>query len=336
MQSPPIDLPADMLAIEIASPGGPEMLRATRRATPAPAASEIVIKVEGAGVNRPDVLQRLGLYPPPPGASDIPGLEVAGEVVAIGANVSRWKMGDRVCALLTGGGYAEYALADEGSCLPIPAGLSTIAAAGLPETFFTVWANAFEDGDLKRGETLLVHGGTSGIGVTAILMAKARGASVMATAGSDAKVAAIWTLGADAAFNYASDDWDIEIQRLGGVDVVLDMTGGDFVARNIACLRPGGRHVSIAFQRGDAATFSVMAVMRKRLRLSGSTMKTRTPGEKSRIARALENEIWPLIESGAISPRVDQIFPLTEARRAHELMESGAHLGKIVLSATQV
>ncbi len=325
-----------MQAIEISAPGGPDALVPTYRAVPTPGPCDVLIKVAGAGVNRPDVLQRMGLYPPPPGASDIPGLEVAGTIVEAGVHVTRWQPGDDVCALLTGGGYAEYAVAHEGSCLPIPRGLSLIEAAGLPETFFTVWANAFEDGALKTGETLLVHGGTSGIGVTAILTAKARGAAVVATAGTDAKLDAIRELGADAAFNYASDEWDAEIQRLGGVDVVLDMTGGDFVARNLACLRPGGRHVSIAFLRGDAAEVSVMTIMRKRLRLSGSTMKGRTAAEKARIARALEDEIWPLLSNGKIRPRVDQVIPLREARKAHELMESGAHVGKIVLATGQV
>ncbi len=330
------ELPSSMQAIEISAPGGPDVLVPSHRPVPEAGPNDVLVKVAGAGVNRPDVLQRIGLYPPPPGASDIPGLEVAGTIVRAGEDVTRWRPGDQVCALLTGGGYAEYAVADEGSCLPIPRGLSLIEAAGLPETFFTVWANAFEDGALKTGETLLVHGGTSGIGVTAILMAKARGAAVIATAGTDAKLNAIKEMGADAAFNYASEEWDTEIQRLGGVDLVLDMTGGDFMARNLACLRPGGRHVSIAFLRGDTAEVSVMTIMRKRLRLSGSTMKARAPAEKARIARALEEEIWPLLSNGKIRPRVDRVIPLQEAHWAHEHMESGAHVGKIVLTTGQV
>lgn len=324
-------LPETMRCIEIEKPGGPEVLRLAERPRPAPGAREALVKVAAAGVNRPDILQRRGLYPPPPGASDIPGLEVAGIVAAIGPETTGVKPGDPVCALLTGGGYADYALVDGGSCLPVPAGLSLEEAAGLPETFFTVWANVFDDAGLKRGETLLVHGGTSGIGVTAISLAKAFGARVIATASSPEKLKAILDLGADAAFNYAEEKWDDKIQAMGGADVVLDMAGGDFVARNLACLKPQGRHVSIAFLRGPAAEVNIFEIMRKRLRLSGSTMKSRDFAEKARLAAALKARVWPLLASGAIRPVIDRVFPLAEAGKAHERMESGAHIGKIVL-----
>lgn len=324
-------LPETMRCIEIEKPGGPEVLRLAERPRPAPGARQALIRVAAAGVNRPDILQRRGLYPPPPGASDIPGLEVAGIVAAIGPETTGVKPGDPVCALLTGGGYAAYALVDEGSCLPVPAGLSLEEAAGLPETVFTVWANVFDDAGLKRGETLLVHGGTSGIGVAAISLAKAFGARVIATASSPEKLKAILDLGADAAFNYAKEKWDDKIQAMGGADVVLDMAGGDFVARNLACLKPQGRHVSIAFLRGPAAEVNIFEIMRKRLRLSGSTMKSRDFAEKARLAAALKARIWPLLASGAIRPAMDRVFPLAEAGKAHERMESGAHIGKIVL-----
>ncbi|NWG92550.1 MAG: NAD(P)H-quinone oxidoreductase, partial [Parvularculaceae bacterium] len=265
-----------MKAIEITKPGGPEVLALAERPTPSPGPSDVLIRVAAAGVNRPDVLQRMGLYPPPPGASDIPGLEVSGIVEARGADVVRWKTGDKVCALLTGGGYADYALADQGSCLPLPAGVSLEDAAGLPETVFTVYANVFDDADLKPGEALLVHGGTSGIGVMAIMAAKAIGARAFATASSEEKRAAIEGLGADGAFNYATCKWEDEIRKRGGADVVLDMAGGDFVARNLEALNFMGRHVSIAFLRGVKAEINLFEVMRKRLRLSGSTMKARS------------------------------------------------------------
>lgn len=320
-----------MRAIEIAAPGGPEMLRMTERATPEPGPNEVRIKVAAAGVNRPDVLQRMGLYPPPPGASDIPGLEASGVIDRIGEGVTRWKAGDAVCALLTGGGYADYAIAHEGSCLPVPESVSIIDAAGLPETIFTVWANAFEDGDLKPGETLLVHGGVSGIGVAAIGLARATGARVFATASSPEKIDAIMKLGADGAFNYATDKWEEEITARGGADVVLDMAGGDFVTRNLEALNPGGRHVSIAMLRGATAEVNIFQIMRKRLRLSGSTMKTRPFEEKARLARSIETRVWPLFASGALAPITDRIYPLAEAPEAHRRMEAGLHVGKILL-----
>lgn len=325
-------LPSTMRCIEIAEPGGPEVLRPATRPTPTPKADEVLIRVAAAGVNRPEVLQRMGLYPPPPGASDIPGLEAAGEIAAVGGEVSRWKIGDRVCALLTGGGYAEFATAHEGSCLPAPANLSLEEAASLPETYFTVWANVFDDAGLKAGETLLVHGGASGVGVAAIGIAKAAGANVFATASSREKLAAIRDLGADAAFNYAEDDWAEKVTAAGGVDVVLDMAGGDFFAKNLKCLKPFGRHVSIAMLRGPVGEVDIFAMMRKRLRISGSTMKARDPAEKARLAAALEKSVWPRLAAGGVRPVLDRVFPLEAAREAHARMEKGAHIGKIVLA----
>lgn len=327
------NIPSTMTAIEIKEFGGPEMLVPTTRPTPVPKPNEVLIKVAAAGVNRPEVLQRKGLYPPPPGASDIPGLEVGGEICALGEDVRGWRVGDPICALLSGGGYADYAVADAGSCLPVPKGWSVEEAASLPETYFTVWANVFDDAALKAGETLLVHGGTSGIGVAAIQMAKAMDAKVVATAGSDDKCAACLKLGADAAWRYDVDEWEKEIVAAGGTDVVLDMAGGDFVARNLACLNPGGRHVSIAFLRGIEAPINIFAVMQKRLRLSGSTLKTRAVEEKARLAKGLRDHIWPLIEAGKINPVIDKVFPMAEAGAAHARMEAGGHIGKILLKS---
>ena len=324
-------LPKNMTAIEIKEPGGPEMLTITERPTPRPKANEALIRIAYAGVNRPDVLQRMGLYPPPPGVTDIPGLEAAGEIVALGEAVEGLSLGDQVTALLPGGGYSEYAVVDAGSCLPVPQGLSLAEAASLPETFFTVWANVFDDAALQPHETLLVHGGSSGIGVTAITMAKAFGARVIATAGSEEKCQAALKLGADEAYLYTDDGWENEIAGKGGADVVLDMAGGDFVTRNLACLNPGGRHVSIAFLRGAMAQFNIFMVMQKQLRLSGSTMKARSPKEKARLAKDLRQHVWPLLETGAIKPVVDRIFPLKSVAEAHKHMETGAHIGKIVL-----
>lgn len=320
-----------MRCIEIERPGGPEVLRLVDRATPVPREREVLIRVAAAGVNRPDVLQRKGLYPPPPGASDIPGLEVAGEIVALGPGATSWHVGDKVCALLTGGGYAEFATAHEGSCLPVPRGLTLEEAASLPETFFTVYANVFDDADLKAGETLLVHGGTSGIGVAAIAMAKAVGAKVIATASSEAKLAAIRKLGAELALNYTGEGWVAEVSAFGGADVVLDMAGGDFVEKNLECLKPFGRHVSIAFLRGPVGQVNIFSLMRKRLRLSGSTMKARDTADKARLAEGLRTRFWPLIETGVIKPVLDETFPLAEASRAHERIEKGDHVGKILL-----
>lgn len=328
-------IPATMRSVEISQPGGPEVLRLVERPTPRPGDRQVLIKVAAAGINRPDVFQRKGLYPPPPGASDLPGLEVSGVVVAVGSGGVAERIGDEVTALVPGGGYAEYAVAHEGSVLPLPSGFSFEEAAAIPETYFTVWANVFEDGDLRGGETLLVHGGTSGIGVTAIVLAKAFGATVIATASTVEKLKAILALGADHAFNYEQEPWDAKINDLGGVDIVLDMAGGDFVARNLECLKQGGRHVSIATLRGATAEVNIFSIMRKRLRLSGSLIRPRDDGEKARIAFALRENVWPLFEARKIRPAIDQVFPLAEAARAHERMEKGAHIGKIVLTTGQ-
>ncbi|MEL7489359.1 MAG: NAD(P)H-quinone oxidoreductase [Pseudomonadota bacterium] len=324
-------LPKTMKAIEITEPGGPEKLAFCERPVPVVDKEEVLIKIHAAGVNRPEVLQRLGMYPPPPGATDIPGLECAGEIVAVGTDVDRFRVGERVCALLSGGSYAEYASVNHGAVLPIPEGFSFIQAAAIPETFFTVYANVFDDARLKISEMLLVHGATSGIGVTAITLAKAMGARVFTTAGSAEKCAAAEKLGADKAFNYKEDAWEKEIEKLGGADVVLDMAGGDFVARNLEALNFGGRHVSIAFLRGMEATINVMMIMRKQLRLSGSTMKARGPHEKARLAHCLKRDVWPLFEAGKLAPVLDQTFPLAAVADAHRRMEAGDHIGKIVL-----
>ncbi len=326
--------PAVMKAAAIEKPGGPEVLKLVDRPVPEPAADEVLIKVTGAGINRPDVLQRMGFYPPPPGASDLPGLEVAGEIVAVGKNAGDWRVGEQVCALIPGGGYAQYACAHFGACLPVPEGLTLFEAAGLPETMFTVWANVFDDAALKSGETLLVHGGTSGIGTTAIGLAKAFGARAIATAGTYEKCTATRQLGADAVFNYTEDNWENEIIALGGADVVLDMTGGDFVNRNLECLNPGGRHVSIAFLRGATAEINILNIMRKRLKLSGSTLRGRDAAEKTHLANAIRTHVWPLIVAGKVGVAIDQIYPLADVAKAHIRMESGAHIGKIILDAS--
>ncbi len=321
-----------MRAVEISEPGGPSVLRPCERPVPTPGPREILIKVDAAGVNRPDVLQRMGLYPPPDGASDLPGLEAAGVVAAVGASATRFKPGEAVCALLPGGGYAEYAVADEGVCLPIPTGVSPEEAAGLPETVFTVWANVFDDAGLAADETLLVHGGSSGIGVTAIALAKAFGARALATASSAAKRERISALGADAAFDYTDPDWSAAVIEAGGADVVLDMAGGDFLPTNLKVLKPGGRHVSIAFLRGAKAEINIMMIMRKRLRLSGSTMRARGVAEKARLADAIRETVWPRVAAGEIRPVVDQIYALEDAHLGHGRMEAGEHFGKIILT----
>jgi NADPH2:quinone reductase len=327
-------LPAIMKAIAIRKPGGPEVLELGELARPEPALGEILIRVSAAGVNRPDTFQRMGLYPPPPGAPDTPGLEVAGEVVAVGPGVTRWKAGDRVCALVGGGGYAEYCLAHEAHALPVPKGLNEIEAAGLPETVFTVWTNVFERGALKPGETFLVHGGTSGIGTTAIQLALAFGARVIATAGSADKCATCVRLGAEA-INYRDQDFVEEVMKLTdgrGIDVILDMVGGDYIQRNISIAAPDGRIVSIAFLRGPKAEVNFMPVMAKRLTLTGSTLRPRSNEEKAALARAIEANVWPLIETGRMKPIIDTTFPLADAAKAHALMESSSHIGKIVLT----
>ena len=303
---------------------------------PQPAADEVLIRVLAAGVNRPDVQQRRGLYPPPPGASPVLGLEVAGEVVAAGAAVTQHRLGDRVCALTNGGGYAEYCTAPATQALPWPRGYDALRAAALPETYFTVWANVFMLGGLAAGESLLVHGGTSGIGVTALQLARAFGATVYATAGSDEKVAACLRLGAEAAINYRNQDFLPEIQRLTGkrgVDVVLDMVGAAYFPRNLRCLALDGRLVIIAFLGGSKVEgFDLVPVMTRRLTITGSTMRPRTPAQKGAIAEALREQVWPLLDEGRCGPVIHQTFPLAEAPAAHALMESSAHIGKIVLS----
>jgi putative PIG3 family NAD(P)H quinone oxidoreductase len=328
-------LPGRMKAIAIREPGGPEVLVPVEIERPEPRHGEILIRVEAAGVNRPDTIQRMGLYPPPPGAPATPGLEVAGEVVAVGPGVTLWKTGERVCALLGGGGYAEYATVHESHALPIPRGFSALEAAALPETFFTVWTNVFERGALKAGETFLVHGGTSGIGTTAIQLAHAFGARVFATAGSAGKCAACLDLGADAAINYREQDFVAELKKLTGgrgVDVILDMVGGDYIARNIQSAAQDGRIVSIAFLNGSTAEVNFMPVMLKRLTLTGSTLRPRGIEEKAALARALREKVWPLLDAGRVRPRIDTTFPLAEAAQAHELMKKSSHVGKIVLT----
>jgi NADPH2:quinone reductase len=330
-------VPSRMQAIEIREFGGPEVLTLTDRPVPTPGDGEVLIRVEAAGVNRPDVLQRKGGYAPPPGASDLPGLEVAGTVTARGPGVARWQEGDQVCALLAGGGYAEYAVAPEGQCLRRPAGLSMIEAAAVPETFFTVWANVFERGRLQRGESLLVHGGSSGIGTTAIQLAARAGATVFATAGSTAKCAACVALGATHAVNYRDEDFVAVIRnRTGsrGVDVILDMVGGEYVARNLSLLADDGRLVQIAVLQGSTATVDAALIMRRRLTFTGSTLRSRSIAEKARIAAALADEVWPWLERGDVRPQIYRTLPLARASEAHALMESSAHIGKIVLTIT--
>lgn len=327
-----------MQAVEISSFGAPEVLHLGERPVPVPAAGEVLIRVSASGVNRPDVLQRTGNYPVPPGASDIPGLEVAG-VIASGDEAAMaaagLKVGDRVCALVAGGGYAQWCVAPVGQCLAVPQGLDDIAAASLPETFFTVWSNLFNRAHLARGETLLVHGGSSGIGVAAIQLAKVFGAKVIVTAGTDEKCAACLTLGAVRAINYRSEDFVKEAKAMTdgrGVDVVLDMVGGDYIARNIDMLAPDGRLVFIAFQKGVRAEINFLPIMIKRLTVTGSTLRPRDTAFKSAIARELQSKVWPLIAAGVIRPVVHATFPLAEAAEAHRLMEEDRHIGKIVLT----
>ena len=324
-------IPVTMTAIDPAAPGGPEVLVAVTRPVPVAGEGEVLIRVHAAGVNRPDVLQRLGLYPMPPGTPTIMGLEVAGEVVT---GSGRWNIGDRVCALVAGGGYAEYCAAPAGQVLPIPEGLDYAAAAGLPETYFTVWSNLFERGAAKAAETVLIHGGTSGIGVTAILLAKAFGLTVIVTAGSPDKCAAARGLGADHAIDYKASDFAAEVASITGgkgVDIVLDMVGSDYIPRNVACLADDGRHVSIALQRGATAEVNFGLLMRRRLTLTGSTLRPRSVAFKTAVAAALEAKVWPLFASGKLHAVNDQTFALADAADAHRRMEAGDHVGKIVL-----
>lgn len=329
------EIPDTMIAIDPAGPGGPEVLQPVERPVPEPGNDEVLIRVAAAGVNRPDVMQRLGLYPPPPGAPSIPGLEIAGTIVDTGPGAAMEMYGSPVCALVPGGGYAEYAVAHADICLPVPSGFSMVEAAALPETLFTVWSNLFQRGGAKAGDTVLVHGGTSGIGTTAILLGKAFGLSVIVTAGSAEKCARALEIGAAHAIDYKAQDFVAEVKRITGglgVAAVLDMVGGDYVPRNLACLAEEGRHVSIAVQRGPTAELSLWDVMRRRLTLTGSTLRARSNAFKASVASELEREVWPHLEAGALRPVVHATFPLAAAAAAHALMESGEHVGKIVLT----
>jgi NADPH:quinone reductase len=328
-------LPSQMTAIAIRTPGGPEVLIPEQRPVPTPGTGEILVKVAAAGVNRPDVMQRMGQYPPPPGAPDIPGLEIAGEVVACGPQVARWKVGDKVMALVVGGGYAEYCLAHETHALPVPPDLSLVEAAAIPETFFTVWYNAFERGRLAAGETVLIHGGTSGIGTTAIQLAKAFGAHAIATAGTPEKCEACRKLGAEAAFNYKTEDF-VEATKKAtggrGADLILDIVGGDYIERNYEAAAVEGRILQIAFQSSPRATVDFRRLMVKRLTHTGSTLRARAIADKAAIARAVEAKVLPLIAAGRVKPVIDSTFALREAAAAHARMDSSQHIGKIVLT----
>jgi putative PIG3 family NAD(P)H quinone oxidoreductase len=324
-----------MRAVEISRFGAPDVLRVVERPKPAPGADEVLIEVAAAGVNRPDIFQRKGHYPPPPGASDLPGLEVAGTISATGRDAGRWRPGDKVAALVTGGGYAEWAVVPAAQCLPVPPGLSLVEAAALPETFFTVWTNVFDRGRLAAGEYFLVHGGSSGIGTTAIQLACAFGARVATTAGSAEKCAACLRLGASLAVNYRTDDFVAATRAFSaghGMDLILDMVGGDYTPRNIASLADDGRLVQIALLRGAAAEVDLGVIMRRRLTLTGSTLRPRSIQAKAAIAQALEAHVWPLIERGEVKPVIHAVVPLERASEAHRMMEDGAHIGKIVLA----
>lgn len=328
-------LPSDMTAIEISSFGGPEVLKPAKRPVPQPVAGEVLIKVAAAGINRPDMLQRSGGYAPPPGASDLPGLEVAGEIVALGAGVTDWRVGDKTTALVAGGGYAEYCVAPAPQCLPVPKGFDMIHAAALPETFFTVWTNVFERGGLQAGETFLIHGGSSGIGTTAIQLAHQFGAKVITTVGSDEKAASCKQLGADLAINYRKADFVAEVlaaTEKKGADLILDMVGGDYINRNLSCLAVDGRLVMIAFLQGAKAEVNFSQMMVKRQTITGSTLRPRSIAQKASIAAALKAKVWPLLDAGKVKPVLYKTFPLKDAVEAHRLMESSAHTGKIVLT----
>jgi NADPH:quinone reductase len=324
-----------MIAIEITTPGDPDVLVPVERPRPSPDAGEVLIKVAAAGVNRPDVFQRRGRYPPPPGASDIPGLEISGVIEAVASGVDAFHVGDAVCALVAGGGYAEYCVAPAPQCLPVPRGLDLVAAAGIPETFFTVWTNVFDRGRLRASESVLVHGGSSGIGTTAIQLARVRGARVFATAGSADKCAACERLGAERAIDYRNEDFVAIARELTGgrgVDVVLDMVGADYFARNIDALAVDGRLVEIATLHGVKAELNIQTIMQRRLTITGSTLRARPVAEKGAIARAVHEHVWPLIESGAVKPIIHATFPLRAAADAHRMMESSAHIGKLLLT----
>lgn len=328
-------LPQTMKQVRFSGPGGPEVIEIETAPVPQPGAGQVLIAVAAAGINRPDCLQRAGGYPPPPGATTVPGLEVSGHIVAVGAGVAESRIGEAVCALLISGGYAEYAVADEALCLPVPKPLSLLEAAGLPENYFTVYDNVFTRGRLRAGETILVHGGSSGIGSTAIQLAKQAGATVYATAGSPEKCDFCRSLGADQAIDYRAQDFLAEVKRLTdgkGVNVVLDMVGGPYIQRNIAALAVEGRLVQIAFLQGPKAELDLTPMMIRRLTLTGSTLRPRSVALKAEIAAKLREDIWPLLEAGAVKPIIHATFPLDQARQGHELMESSAHLGKIMLT----
>ncbi len=328
-------IPTTMTGIALNGKGGPEVLQATSMPVPQVGHGQILVKVAAAGVNRPDVQQRMGAYPPPPGHSPLPGLEIAGEVAAVGPGVARWKVGDKVCALVNGGGYAEYCIAEDVQALPIPKGLSMAQAGGVPETYFTVWNNVFERGRLEAGDWFLVHGGTSGIGTTAIQLAKAFGARVVATAGSADKCQVCRDLGADVAVNYNTEDFVAVVKEATGghgIDVTLDMVGGDYTEKNIAAAAEDGRIVQIATLAGPMTTFTLPRLMMKRLTLTGSTLRPRTRDVKARFARALEKQVWPLLDAGRIKIVMDSTFPLAQASEAHKRMETSQHVGKIVLT----
>ncbi len=332
-RSKKMSLPKNHTSIEITEPGSAEVLQPTTRPIPQPEENEVLIKVAGAGINRPDVFQRLGFYPPPPGITDIPGLEVSGTIVALGSDVTDWSVGDQVCALLAGGGYAEYAVAEQALCLPAPENLPLAYAAALPETCFTVWHNLFERAQLQADEWLLVHGGSSGIGTTAIQMASAFGVNVIATAGSDEKCAVCEDLGATKAINYHQQDFVAVCQELtgDGVNVVLDMVGGDYVQKNFAACAAKARIVNIAFLRGSKVELDLLPLMLKQLVLTGSTLRAQALANKARIAAGVRDQVWPLIASGQFAPIIHSSFPLAEASKGHSLMESNQHIGKIIL-----
>lgn len=328
------DIPASMTAIEISQPGGPEVLKPCTRPVPTPGEGEVLVKVAAAGVNRPDIVQRQGRYPAPPDASDLPGLEIAGQVVAVGRSVDNIAIGTKICALVEGGGYAEYCIARAGQCFPVPDGLPMAEAAALPETLMTVWHNLFERGYAADGDTVLVHGGTSGIGSMAIKLCNLIGIKIIVTCGSDEKCEAARKMGANHAINYKSGDFVEEVKRLtdgGGVNIVLDMVAGDYVPRNLQCLADDGRHVTIAVQGGMSAEINMAMVMMRRLTLTGSTLRARTPAFKALLTDEIYRTVWPDVEAGKLRPEIDKIFPLADAAAAHAYMESGAHVGKILL-----
>ena len=331
-----MNLPSEMTAIAIMAPGGPEMLQPVTQPVPQPGAGEVLIRVAAAGVNRPDILQRIGIYPPPPGASPLPGLEVAGEVVALGDGAERELLGQRVCALIAGGGYAEYAVAPAAVSLPVPPTLSDVEAAAMPETLFTVWTNLFERAFAVEGDTVLVHGGTSGIGTMAIALCRLFGVRIIVTCGNQEKCDAALEWGAHFAIDYGRQDFVAEVARITdgkGVEAVLDMVGGDYLPRNLECLADEGRHVSIAFQRGAMGQVNIMDLMRRRLTLTGSTLRARSVGFKGLVADELHRTVWPHVAAGKLRPLIDTTFALAEAGEAHRRMEAGAHAGKIVLTA---